>query len=232
MSKYKLVGTLVAAAIVSGWALVPGVASADAQAELAEREAIVAEVKSRQADEKARTKAMEAGLERSTLCGTCHGPDGNAKKSEYPNLASQNPAYIIEQMAKFKDGRRKSFVMEALVRSFTMEDKINLALYFSSHELKPIAEADPRLASRGEVKFKEVCAMCHGETGRGEKGYARLAGQQIGYVMMTLKRFRTNALRAGDFDETKRTNARMEQVTQFLSDEDIEGLAHYIALMK
>ena len=49
---------------------------------------------------------------------------------------------------------------------------------------------------------------------------------------MTLKRFRTNALRAGDFDETKRTNARMEQVTQFLSDEDIEGLAHYIALMK
>ena len=225
MSNYKLVGTIVAAAIVSSWALVPSVASADAQAELAEREAIVAEVKSRMADEKARSKAMVAGLERSTLCGTCHGPDGNAKKPEYPNLASQNPAYIIEQMAKFKDGRRKSFVMEALVRSFTMEDKINLALYFSSHKLKPIAEADPRLAARGEVKFKEVCAMCHGESGRGEKGYARLAGQQIGYVMMNLKRFRSSALKAGDFDESKRTNARMEQVTQFLSDEDIEGLA-------
>ncbi len=224
--------TVVAAAIVSSWVFVPGVARADAQAELAEREAIVAEVKSRMADEIARSKAMEAGLERSTLCATCHGADGNAKKSEYPNLASQNPAYIIEQMAKFKDGRRKSFVMEALVRSFTMEDKINLALYFSSHELKPITEANPLLAARGEAKFKEVCAMCHGETGRGEKGYARLAGQQIGYVTMNLKRFRSNALRASDFDESKRTNARMEQVTQFLSDDDIEGLAHYIALMK
>lgn len=74
--------------------------------------------------------------------------------------------------------------------------------------------------------------MCHGESGRGEMGYARLAGQQIGYVTMNLKRFRTNALKATDFDEAKRTNARMEQVTQFLTDEDIENLAHYIALLK
>ncbi len=211
---------------------VPGLSHADAQSELAEREAIVAEVQKRLGDEKARSKAMEAGLERSTLCATCHGADGNAKKPEYPNLASQNPAYIIEQMAKFKDGRRKSFVMEALVRSFSMEDKINLALYFSSHQLKPITEANPQLAARGETKFKEACAMCHGESGRGELGYARLAGQQIGYVMMNLKRFRSNALKAGDFDENKRTNARMEQVTQFLTDDDIEGLAHFIALMK
>lgn len=230
--KDKLFGAIALTAIAAGLVAVPGLSSADAESELTEREGIVAEVKSRLADDKARSKAMEAGLERSTLCATCHGADGNAKKPEYPNLASQNPAYIIEQMAKFKDGRRKSFVMEALVRSFTMEDKINLALYFSSHELKPIAEANPQLAARGKAKFEEVCAMCHGENGRGEKGYARLAGQQIGYVMMNLKRFRANALSASDFDEKKRTNARMEQVTQFLSDEDIEGLAHYIALMK
>jgi cytochrome c553 len=122
--------------------------------------------------------------------------------------------------------------METLVRGFTLEDRINLAVYFSSHALKPVAEADPKLAERGERKFKEVCAMCHGESGRGEQGYARLAGQQIGYVMMNLKRYRENAHRASDFDEAKRTNARMEQVTQFLTDEEIEGLAHYIALIK
>jgi cytochrome c553 len=223
---------MVSAAIVGNLMLASRFASADAQVELQERQQIVSEVERRLADATARSKAMEAGLERSTLCATCHGADGNAKKSDYPNLASQNPAYIIEQMAKFNDGRRKNFVMETLVRDFTLEDQINLAVYFSSHPLKPVTEADPKLAERGERKFKEVCVMCHGESGRGEQGYARLAGQQIGYVMMNLKRFRANAHQANDFDETRRTNARMEQVTQFLTDEEIEGLAHYIALLK
>jgi len=230
--KYKSSGAALVLLCAGGMLAISGLAHADVESELEERQNIVNEVERRLGDEKARARAMEAGLERSPLCGTCHGPDGNARKSEYPNLAAQNPAYIAEQMAKFKDGRRKSFVMEALVRSFTMEDKVNLALYFSSQQLKPITEASPVLAAKGERKFKEVCAMCHGENGRGEAGYARVAGQQIEYVMMNLKRFRANAHRASDFDEAKRTNARMEQVTQFLTDEEIEGLAHYIALLQ
>lgn len=219
-------------ALVATVLLPMGASHADAEKELQERQNIINEVERRLADDQLYKKAMLAGEERTALCATCHGADGNAKKPEYPNLAEQNPAYIAEQMAKFKDGRRKSFVMEALVKSFTMEDKINLALYFTSQKLKPVAEANSALAAKGEAKFKEVCARCHGENGRGEKGYARLAGQQIGYVTMTLSRFRDNARSARDFDETKRTDARMEQVTQFLSDEEIEGLAHYIALMK
>lgn len=232
MISRKLSVVAISISITAGLGLVSGVASADVMAELEERKKIVMEVERRLADSGAKSKAMYAGQERSALCGACHGVDGNAKKSEYPNLASQNPTYIIEQMAKFKDGRRKNFVMEALVKGFSMEDKINLAVYFSSQKLAPVAEASPVLAKRGEQKYKEVCAMCHGANGRGEEGYARLAGQQIDYVMMNLKRFRSNAHKASDFDETKRTNARMEQVTQFLSDEEIEGLAHYIALLK
>ncbi len=225
---------MVSAVIVSLGQMAPATsyAATDAEVELAERRKIIDEVERRLNDQTMRDMAMEAGLERSTLCATCHGVDGNARKPEYPNLAEQNPAYIAEQMAKFKDGRRKDFVMEALVRSFTMEDKINLALYFTSQKLKPVAGADPAIAARGEMKYREVCARCHGENGRGEAGYARLAGQQIGYVMTNLKRFRANAQKAVDFDETKRTDARMEQVTQFLTDEDIKALAHYIALMK
>lgn len=221
-----------AAFLVSVTMVPAGISYADVEQELQERQKIIDEVKRRTADEKLNNKAMEAGFERSTLCGTCHGPDGNARKPEYPNLAGQNPAYIVEQMAKFKDGRRKSFVMEALVKSFTMEDKINLAIYFTSQNLKPIEGVDDARAAKGELKYKEVCARCHGENGRGEMGYARVAGQQIDYVKMNLSRFRDNALKATDFDESKRTDARMEQVTQFLSDDDIENLAHFIAQMK
>lgn len=212
--------------------VVPGISSAETQAELDERQRIVAEVNKRLADKTTLSHTMEMGLERSTLCATCHGADGNSRKSEYPNLASQNPAYIIEQMSKFKDGRRKNFVMETLVRSFTIEEEINLAVYFSSQKLKPVAEAKVAVAAKGERIYKDVCARCHGANGRGELGYARLAGQRVGYVAMTLKRFRSNALNSGATDDIKRTNARMEQVAQFLSDDDIEGLAHYIALIK
>ena len=220
------------AALAAVFMLSMGTSQADVEQELQEREEIIAEVKRRMSDDQLYAKAMVAGEERTTLCATCHGADGNAVKPENPNLAEQNPAYIAEQMAKFKDGRRKSFVMEALVKSFTMEDKINLAIYFNSQKLKPVAEADKALASKGEMKFKEVCARCHGENGQGEMGYARVAGQQIGYVKMTLSRFRDNARHAKDFDETKRTDARMEQVSQFLTDEEIEALAHYIAMIK
>lgn len=230
--KRKLFATTLATVVAGMLLVVLESAHADIQVELQERQQLVAEVERRLADVEARKQAMVAGRERSMLCAACHGADGNAKKSEYPNLAAQNPAYTIEQMAKFKDGRRKNFVMETLVRGFTLEDQINLALYFSAQQLKPVAAVNPQLAVRGKGKFKEVCAMCHGENGRGEQGYARLAGQQIDYVTLNLKRYRENARHASDFDESKRTDARMEQVTQFLSDEEIEGLAHFIAQLQ
>lgn len=208
-----------------------GNAYADAQTELQERQILVDEINKRMHNKAATDAAIRAGQERTMLCGHCHGIDGNSLKPDIPNLASQNPAYIVEQVSKFRDGRRKSFVMEALAKTFEPEEVVNLAIYFTSQTLTP-QDNDPLLAAKGKRIFDTVCAMCHGANGRGEKGYARLAGQKIEYVKMTLKRFRANANKANDFDETKRTNARMEQVTQRLSDDDIEGLANYIAQLK
>lgn len=182
-------------------------------------------------NEEAHQAAIRAGKERSILCGHCHGVDGNSVKKEIPNLASQNPAYIIEQIGKFADGRRKNFVMQTLASGFTFQDKVNLAVFFNSQKVKPV-DADPALAVNGERIYKSVCFRCHGENGRGEEGYARLAGQQTDYVQMTLKRFRASANKEDDLEENKRRNASMEQVTARLSDEDIEGLSHYIALLK
>lgn len=182
-------------------------------------------------NDEAMQSAIRAGKERSILCGHCHGVDGNSSKSDIPNLAAQNPAYIVEQIGKFAAGDRKNFVMQTLASNFTFKDKVNLAVYFSSQDVKPI-EAAPALAATGERIYKNVCFRCHGANGKGEEGYARLAGQQIAYVQMTLKRFRANANETNALDETKRSNASMEQVAARLSDEEIEGLAHYIALLK
>lgn len=199
--------------------------------QLTERERIMSEIEKDLHNQDAYQAAIRGGKERSILCGHCHGVDGNSTKPETPNLAAQNPAYIIEQIGKFADGRRKNFVMQTLASGFTFQDKVNLAVYFSSQNLKPV-EATPELAAKGERVYKNVCFRCHGENGRGEEGYARLAGQKVDYVTMTLKRFRASANSEDVLDENQRRNASMEQVTARLSDKEIEGLAHYIALLK
>lgn len=199
--------------------------------DLAEREALMAEAAEINAAPAKRKAAMEKGLERSVLCGNCHGVDGNSVRKDIPNLAGQNPAYLFEQIGKFADGERKNFVMQTLASDFTHEDKLNLAIYYSNQEVKE-TEFDPILAKQGEPIFQRVCQMCHGHNGKGEEGYARLAGQQHDYVVNTLKRFRSNANNATPQRKISRTNARMEQVTQSLSDEDIEALAAYIASLR
>jgi len=182
-------------------------------------------------DDARHARAIELGRDRTLLCAQCHGEDGNSRTPEVPNVAGQNPTYLLEQVDKFADGRRKNFVMQSLTRDFSMEDKVNIAVYYASMPVKPLS-ADPILAREGARIYGAVCQMCHGDDGRGEIGYARLAGQQPQYVVDTLKRFRTNARRSVSEEDMKRHDVRMEQVTQNLSDRDIEALAAYIALLK
>jgi cytochrome c553 len=174
-----------------------------------------------------RHAAIEAGRERAVLCAYCHGTDGNSVKPEVPNLAGQNPTYLLEQIEMFADGRRQDFVMQTLSAEFTLEDQINLAVFYASETVKP-ETADPVWAAKGKSIYQGVCQGCHGDDGHGEEGYARIAGQKMAYVQEALKRYRAHARGA----ETKRSNPLMEQVAQGLTDNDISALAAYIAQLR
>ncbi len=193
-----------------------------------ERERALAEIAAVHADEEKQRAAFEAGRERSLFCSKCHGETGNSKRPDIPNLAEQNPAYLLEQIGKFADGRRKNFVMQTLAKDFTMEDMVNLAIFFSENQLEPQV-SDPLQAARGKDLFLSRCSLCHGEDGRGAEGYARIAGQKPVYVVNTLKRFRANAQNQTSAFSRIRSSQRMEQVTQNLTDEQIESLAAYLA---
>jgi cytochrome c553 len=196
-----------------------------------DREHIMAEIDKRLTDDVARQEAIRAGKERSVLCANCHGIDGNSVRPDIPNLAEQNTAYIIEQIGKFVDGRRKHFVMPVLARDFTFQDKVNLAVYYASQPLKP-GKGNSVLAAKGKPVYDKLCFGCHGPNGRGQAGYALIAGQKVDYTIATLKRFRDNAAKTNDHEESKRSDLLMEQATALLTDEDIEALAHYSALME
>ena len=69
-----------------------------------------------------------------------------------------------------------------------------------------------------------MCIRCHGANGKGEAGYARIAGQRPDYVINTLKAFRSH--------NPDRRNGFMETYTSNLTDKQIENLAAYIANLR
>jgi cytochrome c553 len=185
-------------------------------------------IKQRLGNPQATEQALHAGRDRALLCSYCHGEDGNSVKPEVPNLAGQNPVYLLSQIDKFADGRRKNFVMNSLAKKFTLDDKVNLAIYFSKQKVHN-KKVDVELAAKGRLIYSGTCTSCHGARGRGNVEYARLAGQRPAYVKMTLNRFRKNARHPEQVDKTARHSVIMESVVKELSDEQIEALAAYIA---
>lgn len=210
-------------AVASLVALIAAVGARAADPALRDRlEARIAQV---QKDGAARARAIAAGRDHAVLCAYCHGLDGNSDKPEIPNLAAQNPAYLLEQIERFADGRREDYtrVMQRLAASLSAEERLALVVYYAAAALTP-ARADTGKAQAGRSLYLQRCQVCHGQDGNGVAGYARLAGQQPRYLIQTLRAFRD---RKGG-----RLSPEMDVVTRGLTDAEIAALAAYLANLR
>ncbi len=169
-------------------------------------------------------KIRQVGERRTIFCRICHGKDGNAVRPGVPNLAGQNPVYLLDQFQRFSDGRRYDYTMTSLASAFSTEEKIYLALYFSQMTPKPAENVDAAQWARGKVIYETACMQCHGKTGRGEKGYARLAAQKADYIVKMLKEFRRYTGR--------RSNPYMSAVVIRMTDQEMADVAAYLSAMK
>lgn len=75
---------------------------------------------------------IEAGRAKAAMCMSCHGVQGISSVPAYPNLAGQKDAYLVKALKEYKDGKRSSPIMKAMVASLSDTDIQNLAAYFSS----------------------------------------------------------------------------------------------------
>lgn len=175
-------------------------------------------------DATASQSAIKAGRKVTLFCANCHGEGGNSTKSDIPNLAGQNPAYLLEQVKKFADGRRRNDFMQGMIKAMSDEEKVNAVAYFSSQSVKPHASSNPALAVHGKELFFKTCQRCHGEQGRGNDKIARIAGQQPEYLTMSLKRYRDGT--------GERIDPFMAANTKNLTDADVNALVAYISGMK
>ena len=66
-------------------------------------------------------------------CANCHGTDGRAiAQGELPALAGLPKAYLLEQLAAFRDGRRPATVMHQLTKGYTPEQLDAIATWFAA----------------------------------------------------------------------------------------------------
>lgn len=174
------------------------------------------------ADPALRAQAYEAGRERIRFCGNCHGEDGNSRRPYIPNLAQQNPVYLFNAFEKFARGERTDFVMSKLAPSLTLEDRVNIAVYFGQQTLQPRAAevVDAAQLSAGELRFKSICSACHGAHGEGREDIPRLAGQPAEYLRKSLTRFRDK--------DPSRAGSLMVAIVDGYSDQEIAAVAAYL----
>ena len=171
------------------------------------------------ADPAALRTAVEAGKKVTFFCANCHGEEGISKTPEVPNLAGQNPAYLLEQIRKFGSGERKDQFMQGLIKVLKDEERIQVASYYASLPVPP-SSADAVQVARGKELFFKLCVRCHGEQARGNETIPRLAGQKLPYLKTSIKRYR---------DGTGiRNNQLMAIATSSLKEEDVVAITNYL----
>lgn len=165
-------------------------------------------------------KAYEGGQEAIVFCGYCHGVDGNSRRAHIPNLAAQNPVYLFASFEQFGNGQRQDYVMTELAQSLPLEERVNIAYYYSQQKVKVKEAQTPDIVPQGEAFYKKHCQKCHGSEGLGAEEIPRLAGQPVEYLRRTLEAFRGK-------DERRRSEV-MRFVAERLTDDEIDAIANYL----
>lgn len=182
-----------------------------------------ARLQAAQADPKLGDSLFKTGRKVATVCANCHGEGGNSPKPDIPNLAGQNPAYLLEQLRQFADGRRRNEFMEGMIKAMAADEKVGIVLFYAAQPVTLKPSFKPALVAKGKEYYGKTCFRCHGEDGRGGDKFARIAGQQPEYLSATLKRYRIG--------QGVRTDPLMAANTKLMTDADIEAVVAYVMTM-
>lgn len=177
-------------------------------------------LKAKPADQKL---AQDAGRKSAFFCANCHGDGGLSRYPEVPNLAGQNPVYVLNQMDGFLTGKRKDAFMQGLMKVLNSEEKANIAYFFATQTVQPSAAPGPR-AAEGRELFQRNCVRCHGPEARGGEEFPRLAGQQAEYLRRNLHRYLKTT--------GERIYPPMTAAVSGLGEKNIEPVVEYLSTLR
>jgi cytochrome c553 len=176
---------------------------------------------------------MEARLR---ACEPCHGRQGGGTNNDYfPRLAGKPAGYLMNQLAAFRDGRRRYPPMNYLLEYQSNSYLQKIAEYFAALRPPPVqqtaTDVGSALLARGRSLVAEgdrargvpPCSGCHGPKLTGmEPGIPGLAGLRASYVSAQLGAFRYGTRTAAEPD-------CMQLVAASLSENDVTAVAAWLA---
>jgi cytochrome c553 len=167
---------------------------------------------------------VAAGKASAARCSGCHGENGISPMPLVPSLAGEPDDFTQWQLVYFRNGTRKSEVMEPAAKSLDNDQIRNLGAYYASlpPPKPPVSAPDALAQTGGKLAIQDRCGSCHGEDYSGVGPAARLAGQREDVLLKALRDFKSGE-RVGS------GVASMADVVYGLNDSDMQALAHYMA---
>jgi cytochrome c553 len=174
--------------------------------------------------------AAHAQLLAVTVCGTCHGAQGNSTHPKFPRLAGQSANYLTTQLKAFRGQTRGDpdavgymWGMAAELDDATIDA---LASYYSKQKPEPSPRGHAALIARGREVYEHgvasegvpACGACHGPDAHGVADFPRLASQHAQYLLKQLASFQSNM----------RNVAVMHGVAQNLRLQEMQAVAAYV----
>lgn len=156
------------------------------------------------------------------LCEECHGDKGISTTEDVPNLAGQQPAYLIASTLKYKTGNRSHLDQAGMLIDIEQVDIEKMAMYFAS-QTPPPREAP----GFGDVNVGKTdsagCGKCHGARGISHKPMIpSLAGQDPVYLVRAIKSYHNNE-RNDEAGMPTRTDEQIENIAAYYSTQQTEA---------
>jgi cytochrome c553 len=181
-------------------------------------------------------QAPDTMAARVLACASCHGDKGQGTSDDYfPRLAGKPAGYLYNQLAAFRDGRRKYPPMNYLLEFLPDAYLKAIAEYFASEQPPFPPPATPVVSSamlaRGEMlatkgdPAREIpaCANCHGPSFTGmEPAIPGLLGLRPNYISAQLGAWRYGT-------RTATVPDCMQIVAGHLTEDDVKALAAWLS---
>lgn len=151
-----------------------------------------------------------AGEPLSAVCSGCHGSHGVSSDATTPNLAGQDPMYLLQATKAYRTTRKREN-MRAYVASLSDRDVENIAAFFTVQKSRP--------AEKGQTIIQDLtekCNRCHGpDVQNAAQAVPKLNGQDKDYLVMALRAYR----------DDRRESSTMHRMSLPYSDSIIESVA-------
>ena len=155
-----------------------------------------------------------AGEPLTALCGGCHGAHGVGDDAAIPNLAAQDPDYLVRSIKAYRTSRKHP-EMQRAVPALKDPDVDSIAAYYAVQKGRPALDGQRLI---GDIT--ERCDRCHaGNIENPALAIPKLNGQDRDYLVMALRSYRDN----------KRQSSAMHLMSVPYSDTVIDNIASLYA---